>query len=417
MTARAVIENSEFLVGRMYRRFIADGTAAIRLAAFMKSDPHTAGIDKFAGINDPIYRMQPSATPSPFADRAMFEPYGDIWEHYETFEYRGEQHKVVTRFTIASEDARKRSESGQDAGRLNHGRHAARNVGISVVRAGREIELDQALVDPSEPRDRWWGIEVEFPPALDEIFGVTNNKQSARNLSDMLTTPLDEMLDGEQMTATQFLSQLEEQGDPRAGLIRLAERIRKNLSTMRRLLRAQMRGGRRRRHSGDAAEVRGTEATRQRQEEGHAGQSDPAEGRPDGERQLELAHEIEEAGVPSGQAHELAHRTIEDRLKFVFVDSAIDSPAFFSVTPRAGAIMIRINTEHPVYTHLIEVLEQGDGDTGNAEDRLANAREGLKLLLEAWARYEDEQPEGPRRDAAMDARSDWGRVARRFFAT
>ena len=120
----------------------------------------------------------------------------------------------------------------------------ARNVGISVVRADREIDLDQALVDPSEPRDRWWGIEIEFPPALDEIFGVTNNKQSARTLSDMLTTPLSEMLEDEEMTATQFLEHLAEQGDPRVGLIRLTERVRTDLNAMRRLLRVQMSGGR-----------------------------------------------------------------------------------------------------------------------------------------------------------------------------
>ena len=418
MTARAVIDNSEFLVGRMYRRFIADGRAAIRLASFMKGDPSIMNIDKIVGINDPIYRTAPSSTPEPFGDRAMFEPYGNIWEHVETFDYRGEHHKVTARFTIASEEARQRSETGQIAGSLPHGRHAARNVGISVVRADREIDLDQALVDPSEPRDRWWGIEIDFPPALDEIFGVTNNKQSARTLSDMLNTPLSEMLEDEKMTATEFLEDLEVQGDPRVGLIRLAERVRKDLYAMRQLLRAQMKGERRRRHDVNTAEVRGTTATRQRQDEGYRGRSDPAEERPNEERQLELEQAIEEAGLPSGHAHVLAHRTIEDRLKYVFVESAMDTPAFFSVAPRGGAIMVRINTEHPVYTHLIEVLEkQEDESPENAEGRLANAREGLRLLLEAWARYEDEQPEGPRRDAAMDARSDWGRVARRFFAT
>ena len=419
MTAKAVIDNSEFLIGRMYRRFIADRSAAIRLAAFMKNDPYIATIAKFAGINDPLYRTAPSSTPDPFSNSEMFDQYGDIWEHQETFDYHGERHKVITRFTIASEEARKRSETGQDAGRLPHGRHAARNVGISVVRAGREIELDQALVDPSEPRDRWWGIEVEFPPALDEIFGVTNNKQAARNLSDMLNISLEELADSEEMTPTEFLDQLTEQGDPRIGLIRLSKHIRDNLKAMRLLLRTQMRGDRRkRRHDGNAAEVRGTTATRQRQDEGYQGQSDLSEKRPDEERELELEQAIEEAGVPPGQAHDLAHRTIEDRLKYLFVESAIDTPAFFSVTPRAGAIMIKINTEHPVYTHLIEVLEQPeDQETRSAEGRLSNAQEGLKLLLEAWARYEDEQPEGPRRDAAMDTRSDWGRVARRFFAT
>ena len=47
--------------------------------------------------------------------------------------------------------------------------------------------------------------------------------------------------------------------------------------------------------------------------------------------------------------------------------------------------------------------------------RLNGARDGLKTLLIAWARYEDELPEGSRRQAAQNARDDWGRVARGFL--
>jgi len=47
--------------------------------------------------------------------------------------------------------------------------------------------------------------------------------------------------------------------------------------------------------------------------------------------------------------------------------------------------------------------------------RLVTARDGLKLLLMAWARYEDEQPDGPRRRVAQNARWDWGRIAEQFL--
>ena len=30
-----------------------------------------------------------------------------------------------------------------------------------------------------EPQERWWSVEVEFDPILDDIFGVVNNKQHA----------------------------------------------------------------------------------------------------------------------------------------------------------------------------------------------------------------------------------------------
>ena len=414
MTARTIIEHSELLIGRMYRRFIYAARAAIRMAAFLKREPSHAYIDKFAEANDPIYRMTPSSTPAPFTNDAMFEPYGDDGEYRHAFSANGQTHEAIARFTVASERARERSESGDVAGGQAHGKHAARNVGVSVVRADREIELSLALVNPSEPRDRWWGIEIEFPPELDEIFGVTNNKQSARTLSDMLDSSLEALLEPGQ-SSQELYDELQEANDPRYDLIRFTEEIRKNLALMRRQIYAQMRGQtRRKRHGGSTAEVRGTNATRARQNEGHRGASDADEHRPRKERLHDLEEGLQDAGVPPQQAREEAETAIETGLKYRFAESDLDSPAFFSVTPRGGVIIITLNTRHPVHEHLIEVLDPDDA--GNAEGRLENAREGLKLLLEAWARYEDEQPEGARRDEAMDARSDWGRVARRFFS-
>lgn len=39
----------------------------------------------------------------------------------------------------------------------------------------------------------------------------------------------------------------------------------------------------------------------------------------------------------------------------------------------------------------------------------------FKANRTAWARYEDEQPDGRRREAVREARTDWGRVARQFY--
>jgi hypothetical protein len=44
---------------------------------------------------------------------------------------------------------------------------------------------------------------------------------------------------------------------------------------------------------------------------------------------------------------------------------------------------------------------------------LADAQ--CRALLSAWARYEDEQPDGAPRSRAQQARSDWGSMARRFL--
>ena len=283
---------------------------------------------------------------------------------------------------------------------------------MSIVRADREIELSLALVNPSDPRDRWWGVEIDFPPELDELFGVTNNKQSARTLSDLLDRDVESMLEPGQ-TVQQFFDELSEVEDAQLELIRFTEQIRKVLASLRRQIYSQTRQTRKRHKERDSAEHRGTAATRALQEQGHHGVSDDAESLPTAARLHELQKGLQEAGVPQDVARQEASDTVHSGMKFQFIEAALDSPAFFSVQPRGGVILIALNTRHPVHEHLIEVLDPNESD-GNGS--LQNAREGLRLLLEAWARYEDEQPEGTRRDSCMDARNDWGRVARHFFS-
>ena len=79
--------------------------------------------------------------------------------------------------------------------------------------------------------------------------------------------------------------------------------------------------------------------------------------------------------------------------------------------------MVSLNTNHPAYHKLIEVLEKPTEGEKQEElqKRLINASEGLKLILMAWARFEDEQPDGPKKSSAQDARTDWGRIARDFL--
>ena len=409
-TAKAIIDNSEFLVGRMYRRFIAQGRTTIRMAAFLKGRPNVVSIDKTVEVNDPLYLTSPSSTPKPFENEAMFDPYGESWEYPHCFTIDGRTYEAVARFTVARPEARRLE--GTDGGRLPHGKHAGRNVGVSIVRADREIELSLALVNPSDPRDRWWGVEVDFPPELDELFGVTNNKQSARTLSDLLNREVESMLEPGQ-TVQQLFDELSEAEDPQLELIRFAEQIRKVLASLRRQIHAQTRQTRKRHRDRDSAERRGTAATRELQEQGHHGVSDDAESLPTETRLQELQLGLQEAGVPQDVARQEASDAVHSGMKFQFTEAALDSPAFFSVQPRGGVILIALNTKHPVHEHLIEVLDPNES-AGNGS--LQNAREGLRLLLEAWARYEDEQPEGTRRDSCMDARNDWGRVARHFFS-
>lgn len=69
--------------------------------------------------------------------------------------------------------------------------------GMSFVRAGREVQtvdlFPRSAKDKSSGLGEWpllqsyaysWGIEVKFSPELDEVFGITNDKQSVRPMED-----------------------------------------------------------------------------------------------------------------------------------------------------------------------------------------------------------------------------------------
>ena len=68
---------------------------------------------------------------------------------------------------------------GTNPGNYKLGKHAAKMEGISVIRARREIDFRRFEFYNviNEPQHRWWGCEIIFDPELDEIFGVSNNKQ------------------------------------------------------------------------------------------------------------------------------------------------------------------------------------------------------------------------------------------------
>ena len=107
------------------------------------------------------------------------------------FDVRGHRHAVVARFSVLPVrwwhqiDNRTKRRVGIVGG-----------GGVSILRAGREVALGWHLMGGKrkENYDDWWRCEIEFDPALDELFGVTINKQGIRpteSLRDVLEPQLE----------------------------------------------------------------------------------------------------------------------------------------------------------------------------------------------------------------------------------
>lgn len=416
-TSKALIDNSEELIGRMYRYWIDDGRVRIDLKSFLHDEPKQLLQDAQAKPNDPLYLMANTSCPAPFDKKPMFKPFPAPGENEIPIKvkFQGAGHTVLIKLSMASEEARS-SSTGQNPGSLPHGQHAARNAGVSVVRAGRELELDPAWTTTYDPRERWWGVEVSFDPGLDELFGVSNNKQSARNFAEAAKIDIGSIIKDHGGSISAAKHALRDEEDPIEPLLEVVHRVQSNIRQMRTLIQTQTEGRRRRRHAEESVEEQATEAVRKRQDEGHRGRSDEDESKPAEERKADVAEQLEHLGHSHESAQVLAAETIDKGLKYRMEVASLEGGAFFSVQPRGGVLMVTLNTDHPAYRLLLGARDPNElpEDTEKLKEKLQFAQAGLEMMLFAWARYEDEQPSDKRR-LTQDIRHDWGRMAEAFL--
>ena len=408
--AKSTLENTENLIGRMYRKFIDSGDLTIRLAAYHDGE---VTFDKPTRVNDPLYLTQQSSTPPPFDNQPMFRTWGEGDQVFE-IKLDGVTHSVVVRISWAKDKTVTRG-SSPDRGSMAYGKHAARNVGVSVVRERRELELDKAWTIGYDPRERWWGIEVEFPSALDEIFGVTNNKQHANTFASMAQFDWeDEAEPGELRSA--FQDRIQNSGDPRGLLIDIAEYIHKQLDEIRRRIKAQTKGKRstNKRHDDPDVDDQATDKFRERANSGHEAPSDEV-GFSDEDKERLQDDLIENDHYSSEDAKNIVDAVVSRKRKVQFSTGHLDGHHFFSTKQFGDLTKITFNTNHPIYGQLLEALDPETEDDTDADllDRVHRASDTLKLLFAAWARYELEETQ--KHDDLMEMRQEWGKMAKVFL--
>lgn len=395
-----VISNSQNIVGRTYRRFLNSGRLQIRMAAIDQTDTVKEEVKVLP--NDPLYQMVPSSTPAPWNTKPMFHPDGE--RPGETFLVTGSdgrEHEVRLKFAFAERAAREEDKSGQRAGSQDHGRHASRNLGVSVVRADREINLDQNLLQTYDPRERWWGAEIEFPPELDEFFGVTNNKQYATSFSTM--TKIMGARSAKESEADMSYEDTEDK--------KMAEIVRvliKRIRSMRNQIQQQERGKKTKERTRHSVET----ASKRREEGGHTSHT--------GEDRRDLPDAIRSNALKSTLGDLLTgeeldtkvKELVENGLQVYFAKAPLSGSQLFDLSLEGGVEVIKLNTNHNAYENFITLLDDFDDEIEckDAIRRLKNAQIGLLLMLGSWARYEDEEPNTQKRKELANVRFRWGEL-------
>ena len=250
---------------------------------------------------------------------------------------------------------------------------------------------------------------MSFEPALDDVFGVTNNKQAATAFRLM---NIDDDAKNENMSPGEFEDELRETNDPRLPIYMLSTEINRVLRTIREQIKRQGEG---KQQKGDhvsppgSSEAIATEATKRRRRNlGIAGESDQDEKLPEEDRINVLTNAFGDIlDIEPKEAEAMAIDAVRSDVKFVFTASYVPGPVMFDIRSKAGKLFVILNDMHPAKEGLFELLNENDEDS-------SRALKALKLLLEAWARLEDEA-EAKQRQVLADVRADWGRIARDFL--
>ncbi len=446
--AAKTFEHAEFLIGRIYRRFLAIQSDRLHpqdprneeigpqrkiicIPMEISTDGEECSVDANSIIqvrpNDPLYLMSGTSCPEDFGPPPMFRelPTGPI---VLDVPHKGEMHSVRIRASHSRPHVRDSKHieaewpsnfAGGDAGRTPWGKHAANNLGVSVMRAHREIEIDQGWANDYDPTERWWKVEIDFPPSLDEIFGVTNNKQGAMTFQRIAHFKWErERLEDEE-THKDVKDRMEADGDPRIHLLELHGQVHKAIEYLRRQVKLykQTRGSRHSDDGSDTANQLATGEIERRIDEGHRGQSDVME--QDISEEERQSHEVKSMlnlGLNVDEALRLVVETREAGDKVRWIQAHQDSESFFGVESLPGVIQVVLNSSHPVSRELYDILhlDTEEMDVDDISERLQRSAAAFRLLLYSWARYEDEQYNGSKRQI-QKTRREWGKYAEDFF--
>lgn len=187
----------EFSLGQKFRYFLSNGEHNIRIIN-INNEENAKNILP----NDPLFLMENNRILGNAQDpgsikqenremlEPLFEPYSTdmvvngVYEktvsYWDKKEEMVKESKVIIKLSkIKGKFYDQTAFPTGNPGASDMGQEVRKMQGISIVRAGREIDFGMFdyYDNENKPTHRWWGCEIQFSPELDEAFGVANNKQ------------------------------------------------------------------------------------------------------------------------------------------------------------------------------------------------------------------------------------------------
>lgn len=166
-----------FNLSRMFRHFLTEDTWS-RDRKFPKVNISIIHNLK-DGLEPTVYALKPNDPLFIMKDHALSSLFSfkEKPQLKNKFSYKGSE--IEIRFSLAP--IKVKEEFGRTS--PENTKNIGPNTGISIIREGRELDLDHFnFFKSTEERHRWWGCEILFNKEADDFFGVPANKQHVDQL-------------------------------------------------------------------------------------------------------------------------------------------------------------------------------------------------------------------------------------------
>ena len=402
-TSFGLMKNAEMEFGRMYRHLIDSKNVNISLNTFneISKGVYSEVSSKPVRKNDPLFLMKNCIIQDVDLHQALPEN-SKYFDYVDTEEFRTESgSKIFIKYTVSNKKFRESAVGGRNP--LNS--LLGKVDGVSVVRNGRELEINRSFMT-KDPRERFIGVEISFDATVDDLMGVDGKKQTAANF---YKRDIQDLAEDENKTPIQYLNDIDENlsGDE-VVLIKISNSITNRVSTLTQQIRNIRKNILTNRGHG-SAEKSGSDALDDRDKKTQSDREFIAIS--DAEKMDFIKKQLEEAGDENVEVN--AADIVGKKLRFHFTDVELPPQFLFDIELKVGIYNIKLNKKHPAFSNFFKLLADQDDELNNGHDE-PSAERGLKLLLESWARLEDEASESLK-EQLQDIRLEWGKLARLFF--
>jgi hypothetical protein len=409
-----LFDKSQSEIGRMYRRFISEGKCSVQFKVFdtlgnIKKDA-LAKLTKTGLIkaNDPLYLTSGSSLPElPGLHIDEAQTFFSEKQNFPfTVNYQGSDHLIRIRSSVARPELITRilnTSKHNQAGKTDQGRDCLKNFGLSVMRADREIELitNEFFTKDDPYKARFMGVEIDIPPSLDEVFGVTNNKQHAHNLKEIDLEKVD-VGEEEFKDTKSIIKYLKENGDEeQAILFDISDRLTKVISDARKAAKK-------------LPTTKAGTATPELNEDDKVSivvntvlnkrdivtPGKALSEKPDYEKLKDNL--VERHGYEEVEANQVAKKMEDLQSRISVQYSKTSNQSFFEVENLQGIAVLIINPEHELYINFLSKMTD--------KDKMI-----FKVILGAWALMEDSAPTDNKKRQLERARNEWGEVIEDMF--